>query len=154
TFHSHLAAEDLLVGVAPGGYFVKTADVAPFFSVKSRSTGRSELLETVAFRPLDGPPPKDPAEAAALPALWKGYHVFTYPSASREGDRVALVEDLFGWAKTITMVDRAGAAKRVRIDPEHRFVDPKLAPGGRFVAAYDRPRPGAPADLLVLDTAT
>jgi hypothetical protein len=145
TYHSHASAEDLLVGVAPGGYFVKTADVAPFYSLKHRTMGRTDALETVAFRPLQPKPTGDPP-------LWQGYHVFTYPSAQREGDRVALVEDLFGWAKTITMVDRSGAAKRVRIDPEHRFVDPKLAPGGRFVAAYDRPRAGAAADLLVLDT--
>ena len=85
--------------------------------------------------------------------MWKGYHVFTYPSVQRDGDRVALVEDLFGWAKTVTMVDKT-AAKRARVDPEHRFVDPKLSPGGRFVAVYDRPRPSAPADLMVLETAT
>jgi hypothetical protein len=153
TFHSHAAAEDELVGVGTGGYFVKTADNTPFYSFKHRELGRTEALETVSFRPFDAKaaPTTDPASPKPL---WKGYHVFTYPSAQRDGDRVALVEDLFGWAKTITMVDRSGAAKRVRVDPEHRFVDPKLSPGGRFVAVYDRPHPGAPADLLVVDTAS
>ncbi len=50
------------------------------------------------------------------------------------------------------MVDKAGVAKRVRVDPEHRFVDPHLAPGSRFVAVYDRPAAGAMADLMVLET--
>ncbi len=155
TFLSPPAAEDMLVGVGAGGYYAKTADISPYFSLRYRDLVRSEALETITFRPLDASA-KGPATPTTDPAapkpVWKGYHVFTYPSASREGDRVALVEDLFGWAKTITMVDRAGAAKRVRVDPEHRFVDPHLAPGGRFVAVYDRPAAGAQADLAVLET--
>ncbi|WP_437681452.1 TolB family protein [Sorangium sp. So ce131] len=151
TFLSHPAAEDLLVGASEGGYFVKTADVSVFFSVHSKQLVRSEALETVAWRPLDqkAAPTTDPG---APKPMWRGYHVYSYPSSQRDGDRVALVEDLFGWAKTITTVDRSGQEKRVRIDPEHRFVDPRLAPGGKFVAAYDRPAPGAPADLMVLET--
>src|SRR5262249_10586214 len=105
------------------------------------------------FRTLDGKPAPT-SDPSAPPPLWKGYHAYSYPSSQRDGDRVALIEDLFGWAKTITMADKSGAGKRVRVDPEHRFVDPKLSPGGRFAAAYDRPRQGAPADLLVLDTAS
>ncbi|WP_437819114.1 TolB family protein [Sorangium sp. So ce1078] len=150
TFLSHAAAEDLLVGTSEGGYFVKTADVSVFHSAKSKDLARSEALETVAWRPLDqqAAPTTDPA---AVKPMWRGYHVYSYPSSQREGDRVALVEDLFGWAKTITIVDRSGQSKRVRVDPEHRFVDPKLAPGGRFVAVYDRPEADAQADLMVLD---
>jgi hypothetical protein len=151
TFHSHAAAEDLLLGAGPGGYYVKTADVTAFYSFRHRTMGRSEELETVSFRTLDGKPAPT-TDPAAPPPLWKGYHAYSYPSSQRDGDRVVLIEDLFGWAKTITMAEKSGASKRVRVDPEHRFVDPKLAPGGRFVAAYDRPRQGAPADLLVLDT--
>ncbi|WP_437281959.1 hypothetical protein WME90_15795 [Sorangium sp. So ce375] len=151
TFLSPPAAEDLLVGTAEGGYFVKTADVSVFHSVRSRDLARSEALETVEWRPLDrqAAPTTDPG---AVKPMWRGYHVYSYPSSQRDGDRVALVEDFFGWAKTITVVDRSGQSKRVRVDPEHRFVDPKLAPGGRFVAVYDRPEAGAQADLMVLDT--
>lgn len=151
TYLSHDAAEDMLVGVGGAGYFVKTADVTPYFSKRRSDMIRSEALETVEWRPLDqkATPTTDPA--AAKP-MWKGYHVFSYPAAQSDGDRVALVEDIFGWAKTITVVDKAGASKRVRIDPEHRFVDPKLSPGGKYVAVYDRPERNAPADLMVLDT--
>ncbi|WP_437338294.1 hypothetical protein [Sorangium sp. So ce394] len=150
TFLSPPAAEDLLVGTAEGGYFVKTADVSVFHSVKSKDLARREALETVEWRPLDrqAVPTTDPA---AVKPMWRGYHVYSYPSSQRDGDRVALVEDFFGWAKTITIVDRSGQNKRVRVDPEHRFVDPKLAPGGRFVAVYDRPEAGAEADLMVVD---
>ncbi|MEZ4296785.1 MAG: hypothetical protein R3B70_17595 [Polyangiaceae bacterium] len=151
TFLSHNAAEDLLVGVGAGGYFVKTADVTPFFSIHSRELVRRDALETVEWRPLDqkATPTTDPA---APKPMWKGYHVYSYPSAQVDGDRVALVEDLFGWAKTITIVDRSGKSRRVRVDPEHRFVDPRIAPGGKFVAVYDRPSQGAPADLMVIET--
>ncbi|WP_437650212.1 hypothetical protein [Sorangium sp. So ce362] len=150
TFLSHAAAEDLLVGTAEGGYFVKTADVSVFHSARSKDLARSEALETVEWRPLDqqAAPTADPG---AVKPMWRGYHVYSYPSSQRDGDRVALVEDFFGWAKTITIVDRSGQSKRVRVDPEHRFVDPKLAPGGRFVAVYDRPEADAQADLMVLD---
>jgi hypothetical protein len=151
TFLSPPAAEDQLVGVGGAGYFVKTADVVPFFSLRRRDLVRSEALETVEWRPLDKAAVATTDPAAPKP-MWKGYHIFSYPSAQSDGERVALVEDIFGWAKTITIIDKAGAAKRVRIDPEHRFVDPKLAPGGKYVAVYDRPQPNAPADLMVLDT--
>jgi hypothetical protein len=153
TYLSHAAAEDLLVGVGEGGYFVKTADVTLFFSLHARDLARSEALETVTWRALDGRalPSTDPA---APKPLWKGYHVYTYPSSQSDGGKVALVEDFFGWAKTITVVDRSGASKRVRVDPEHRFVDPKIAPGGKFVAVYDRAAPSAPADLMVVDSET
>lgn len=151
TYLSHASAEDLLVGVSGAGYFVKTADVTPYYSSHSRDIVRTDALETVEWRPLDGKalPTTDPA---APPPMWKGYHVYTYPSARPDGDQVAFVEDIFGWAKTITVVDRSGKGRRVRVDPEHRFVDPRIAPGGRYVAVYDRPAPGAPADLMVVET--
>jgi hypothetical protein len=151
TYLSDVAASDLFVGVGDGGYFVKTADVTPYFSRSRSDLVRSEALETVAWRPLDqkAVPSTDPA---APRPMWKGYHVYSYPSAQGDGDRVVLVEDIFGWAKTITIVDKSGTNKRVRVDPEHRFVDPKLSPGGKYVAVYDRPERSAPADLMVLDT--
>lgn len=174
TILSHPAAEDLLVGVTEKGYVAKTADVTAFFSYKYSQMVRSDALETVEVRPLGqkAVPTTDPAAPAPL---WRGYHVFTYPSSQEggswggaavpAGDRVALVEDLFGWAKTITVIGKGGfgaeapkatgvtsAGKRVRVDPEHRFVDPKISPGGQLVAAYDRPEAGAAADLMVVDT--
>ena len=152
-FLSGVSAEDLLVGIGEGGYYVKTADVTPHFSKRRSELVRSEALETITFRPLDQAalPTTDPA---APKPMWKGYHVYSYPSSQVDGDRVAFVEDLFGWAKTITVVDKSGASKRVRVDPEHRFVDPKVSPGGKYVAVYDRPDRSAPADLMVLDTDT
>lgn len=153
TFLSPASAEDLLVGVGEGGCYVKTADVTPYFSKRRSELIRSEALETISFRPLDQRALASTDPAAPKP-LWRGYHVFSYPSAQVDGDRVALVEDLFGWAKTITIVDKSGAARRVRVDPEHRFVDPKISPGGKYVAVYDRADRNAPADLMVLDTDT
>jgi hypothetical protein len=147
TYLSPAAADDTLVGVTDGGYFVKTADVTPFYSLRRRDLVGHEALETIEWHPLDAKP-TDPV------IVWKGYHVYSHPSSQPGGDRVAFVEDLFGWAKTITIADKSGKTKRVRVDPEHRFVDPQLAPGGKFVAVYDRPERSAPADLMVLDTET
>ncbi len=147
TYLSPAAADDTLVGVTEGGYFVKTADVTPFYSLRRRDLVGHEALETIEWHPLSAKP-TDPV------IVWKGYHVYSHPSSEPGGDRVAFVEDLFGWAKTITIADRSGKTKRVRVDPEHRFVDPQLAPGGKFVAVYDRADRSAPADLMVLDTDT
>jgi hypothetical protein len=71
-------------------------------------------LETVVWRSDDGTEKQ----------LWSGYHLLGRPSVAPGGAPVVLVEDLFGWAKTITVIDAAGAAKRVRIDPKKRFVSP------------------------------
>ncbi|MFO0587506.1 MAG: hypothetical protein U0441_08200 [Polyangiaceae bacterium] len=147
TYLSGAAADDAIVGVGAGGYFVKTADVTPFYSLRRRDVVGHEALETIEWRALD-------AKDAPGAPLWKGYHIYSHPSSQPDGDRVVFVEDLFGWAKTITIADRKGTTKRVRIDPEHRFVDPQIARGGKYVAVYDRPDRRAPADLMVLDTDT
>ena len=73
---------------------VATADVHPFFSASGLELLRSEALETLGWRPLGGEP------GPFTRRLWRGYNAFTYPSASGDGQRIALVEDLYGWARS------------------------------------------------------
>lgn len=140
TYHGAPSAQDTLGGTGPLGFLVKTADVTPFISPGSLDLDRITRLETVAWRAPGGPER----------LLWSGYHIFSDPSAAPEGAPVVFVEDLFGWAKTLTVVDESGKARRIRVDPEHRFVAPEVSPGGKAAALYDRACRDCPGDLLVV----
>jgi hypothetical protein len=142
TYYSPASAQDALGGAGAHGVLVKTADVTPFVAVRAMELSWITRLETLEWRAPGGE--KKP--------LWSGYHVFSYPSVAPEGAPVIFVEDLFGWAKTLTVVGADGQSKRLRVDPEHRFVDPKIAPGGKAAALYDRPCRDCPANLLVVST--
>lgn len=140
SYHGAPSAEDTLGGAGPSGALVKTADVTPFISPGSLDLGWITRMETVVWRGQDG----------ADRPLWSGYHVFSQPSAAPEGAPVLFVEDLFGWAKTLTVVGADGKARRLRVDPEHRFVAPRVAPGGKAAALHDRACRDCPGDLLVI----
>lgn len=142
TYHSGPMAADLLVGTGPEGVLVRTADVTPFYSYNKRDLVLGEELEMVSWRALDG---------AAKAPLWKGYHVFSYPSAAAGGAPVALVEDLFGGAKTLTVLGGDGKPRRLKVDKKRRFVDPRIAPGGSYSAFYDRACATCAASLTALD---
>ncbi|EYF00217.1 Hypothetical protein CAP_1059 [Chondromyces apiculatus DSM 436] len=140
TYHSAPGAADTLGTVGPAGALVKTADVTPFISPGSLDLNYNVRMETVVWRAPDG----------TEKPLWTGYHVFSQPSAAPEGAPVLFVEDLFGWAKTLTVVGADGKARRLRVDPEHRFVGPEVAPGGKLAALYDRACRECAGDLLVV----
>ncbi len=145
TFLSAPSAHDELAGVGPKGFLASTNDIRPFFFPETEQMGWLVQLEAVEWRKVDAAV----AAGSAGELQWKGYNIFGYPSS--QGDRAVLVEDLFGLAKTITVVDAAGAKpRRIKFDPEHRFIDPKLSPGGKFVATWDRSCPSCAGDLLVL----
>lgn len=131
-------AHDELSAVGKGSALVATNGVRPWFSPDSRSLGWITELETIEWRPVSGAPT----------VVFRGYNIFGYPHA--QGDRAVVIEDLFGWAKTVTVIDGPGKSKRVRVDPEHRFVDPRLSPDGKRIAVWDRPSPTAAGALLVL----
>ncbi len=130
TYHGHFDEADALAGTGPEGFLVQTVDVAPFVSPSSSDLGSFARLERLEWRP--------PGEGAAK-VVWTGYHLYGYPSAAPGGSPVVFVEDIFGWAKTLTVLDAKGEAKRVRVDPSARFVDPKIAPGGKAAALYVKP---------------
>lgn len=141
TYHGPFSGEDALAGTGPGGYLVKTEDVRPFVSPKKRDLRYFEALETLEWRTPEG-------EAKVL---WSGYNVYSYPGASRDGRTVGLVEDLFGWAKTVTIITADGTSKRLKVDPDHRYSNLEPSPTGRYVALYDREcRRGCPDRISVL----
>ncbi|AKT37162.1 PD40 domain-containing protein [Chondromyces crocatus] len=139
-YHSVPSAADTLGTVGPAGALVRTADVTPFISPTTLNLTGITRMETVVWRAPDG----------KERPLWSGYHIFSQPSAAPEGSPVLFVEDLFGWAKTLTVVDAGGKARRLRVDAQHRFVGPEVAPGGKLAALYDRACRDCAGDLLVI----
>lgn len=129
-YHGSFSEADSLAATGPSGFLVQTADVAPFVSPSSADLGMLTRLERLEWRGPDGSPAK---------VVWTGYHLYGYPSAARGGAPIVFVEDIFGWAKTLTVVDEKGEAKRLRVDPSTRFIDPKIAPGGKAAALYAKP---------------
>lgn len=143
TYYASFAADDLLGGVGDQGMLLRTADVTPFIVPSTLDLGWVTHLETVAWRT---PERKDKV-------LWSGYHILGYPGVAPEGAPVVFVEDLFGWAKTITVVEADGSSRRVRIDPKARFDNPKVAPGGKSVATYLRPCRSCQSNVAVISLA-
>ena len=148
TFHSPRDADDRLVAVVDGEVLVATADVHPFFSASGLELLRSEALETLGWRPLGGEP------GPFTRRLWRGYNAFTYPSASGDGQRIALVEDLYGWARSLVVVDRGKPARRLRTESTRRLSEPRLAPDGAHVAFIDRACRRCAKELRVVDAET
>jgi hypothetical protein len=142
TYHSTMFADDSIGGVGEKGVLVRTADITPFVTVRRMELAWITRLETLEWRTPTGE--KRP--------LWSGYNIFSYPSVAPEGAPAIFVEDLFGWAKTLTVVEADGKSRRIRLDSEHRFVDPKMAPGGKAAALYDRPCQDCPGNLLIVAT--
>ena len=111
----------------------------------SRGTvGSITRLERLEWRSLGGGPAK---------IVWSGYHLYGYPSAAPGGAPVVFVEDIFGWAKTLTVLGANGEAKRVRVDPSVRFVDPKIAPGGKAAALYAKPCRSCASSFIIVSLA-
>lgn len=140
TYYGLPAAQDSLVGVGPLGMLVRSSDVRPFFSLDTFDMQWISLLDTLEWRGFRG----------QKTVLWRGYSLFGYPSVAPEGAPVVLVEDLFGWAKTIAVVDASGVLRRLRIDSSRRLISPRVAPGGKWVAFYDRECRKCPSGFHVL----
>lgn len=143
TYHGTLAENDGLIGAGPKGFLVKTEDEELYVDPDNNKLRRLEQLETLAW--------KAPVDAPTAEVIWKGYNIYSYPGVTNDGQVAALVEDLFGWAKTVTLIHADGRAKRLKIDPEHRFSSLKPSPTGKAVALYDRDCRDCEDRLLVLD---
>jgi hypothetical protein len=140
SLHGRIEEALSLCGAGPEGFLVKAAPVRPLFVAGEAELGSASELERLIWLPPTGEPR----------LLFSGYHVYGYASAGSRGQPVVLVEDLFGWAKTVTLIEAGAAARRLTIDPKRRLADPKIAPDGKAVALWARPKAYAPAALLVL----
>ncbi|MGZ3416451.1 MAG: hypothetical protein ACXVEE_01235 [Polyangiales bacterium] len=136
TYLSPPGAHDELAGVTKEGPLASTNDVRPFFLPDRKVLGWINELETVEVR--------------GGANYFRGYNIYGYPGCAPEGSPVVLVEDLFGWAKTITVIN-GKESKRLRVDPEHRFLDPRVSPGGKHIGIYDRPCATCAGDVMVID---
>ncbi|NUO54505.1 MAG: hypothetical protein HOV80_37145 [Polyangiaceae bacterium] len=139
TYYGDFRGLDFLAGTGPAGALINTQGKRAFYHPK-----RSELLyindlETVAWR----------TEGADDKVLWSGYHVLGYPAAAPDGSAVLFVEDLFGRAKTLTVVDSSGTPRRVMTHEQARFDNPEIAPGGGAAAMYVRLCYGCGRDFAV-----
>jgi len=148
TFHSPVDANDRLLATGERGILVATAEVRPFLSAIQLELLRSEALEEVGWRPAEG------ATEGLRETLWRGYSAFTYPSASRDGRRVALVEDLFGWGRSLVLVEEGKPPRRLRTEATRKLSGPRLAPDGGHVALVDRACARCARELSVVDADT
>lgn len=142
-YHGTLAEEIGLCGVGAKGPIIKTE--GELVSVNSKGKlARTNTLETVSIMAADG----------TSSPLWTGYNVYGYPGVSNDGAWVALSEDIFGWAKTVTLVGPK-QVKRLVVDPDHRYSSLEPSAHGGAVVGYDRAcRRGCPDQLMVRDGAT
>lgn len=140
-YHTVFEGEDLLAGVGPEGILIKRSATRYFFSPEQNTLGYFRDLHSLMWKGFDG----KEREVA------QGYNFYSYPGAAPSGSPVALIEDLFGEAKTITIIDKEGAPRRLRVDGSHRYQAPKLSPGGTRLAVFDLSCMRCPAGLLVLD---
>jgi hypothetical protein len=138
-YHGPLDRSASLCAAGPEGFLVKTSSVRPFFAPSSNELRYVLELERVAW-----------LTPSNEKTVFEGYNVYGYAAAGKNGRPVVLVEDLFGWAKTITLIEPDAKPKRLRVDPKHRFADPKLSADGSAVALWDRDCMQCPASLLVL----
>ncbi|MCA9546548.1 MAG: hypothetical protein KC613_19220, partial [Myxococcales bacterium] len=142
TYHRPAKAADGLLAVTAQGALIKTSDIRPFVTARKRQLRYIEDHEGLAWVPPGGGDAR---------TIWTGYNIYGYPGISRDGQTLALVEDLLGWAKTVTLVPAAGGEpKRLRIDPEKRFSSLSPSPTGRRVAFYERACRRCPSDLVVV----
>jgi hypothetical protein len=139
TYHRALSAADGLCGAGPAGALIKTADIEPYVSSRTGALSWLDSYETVSwFSPEHG-----------LRTLWEGYNVYSYPGASADGQVVAWVEDLMGWAKTVTVQVGDGEAKRLVVDPKKRFSALRPSPKGAHVALYERACRNCDAEIVI-----
>jgi len=141
TFVSAVDAEDRLVGIGPEGLLLSTAPVTPYYSPKDLAVLRLEGLETVEWRSAEGQAKR----------LWRGYNAFTDPSAAPGGRPVALVEDLYGWARSLVVVETGGPLRRVRVEPKRKLSEPQVSPDGKAVALVDRACRACAREIVVFD---
>ena len=135
-----MSGEDGLCGAGPKGALIKTADIKPYISERRGDLGYTDDLESLAWVAADG----------KTETLWRGYNIYGYPAVSDDGRVVALVEDLFGWAKTVTVVIEGGAPVRLRLDPEKRYSTLRPSADGSRLAMYEQACRRCDSDLVVL----
>lgn len=128
-YHGKFDESVALAAVTPMGALVQTSRIRPFYDPVSERLGYYRDLDGLFLAPDTG----------ERKELFRAYNLYGYPAASLDGKTVIFVEDIFGWAKAISVVRDGSKAERLRVDPDHRYSSPQVSPDGRFAAFFDRP---------------
>jgi len=129
-----------LAGISKKGLLIHADRVKPFFSPISNELTYYHELERIFWLSPNGEETD----------VYRGYNVYGYPGSDREGNRVVLIEDIFGWARAATLVDGNAPPKRLMVEPGRWLSEPAVSPDGSAVAMWDRKCERCPARLLVL----
>ncbi len=143
-YHGELNEDVVLAGVSARGFLGQSTKVRPFYDPKSESLGYYRDLDTLFW--------SDAAGERTL--ITRAYNLYGYPAASRDGSTVVFVEDIFGWAKAISVSRGGEPPTRLRVDPDHRYSSTAVSPAGDYAALYDRPCRKCLNGVLVVDLTT
>lgn len=141
TYYGNFSEDVRLGGATDVGPVFRSADVSPFVRPGDISLSWAYQLETLAVRDKER---KDNV-------LWSGYHILETPGAAPEGFPIVFSEDLLGFAKTVTVVEKGGASRRLLVHPETRYYNPKVSPGGAYAAFHEKPCRNCSRELAVID---
>lgn len=134
--------QETLCAVSPRGVLSNRASITTFYSPDTDTLDFYREPERLRWVGPDG----------RQSEVVKGFNFYTYPSASADGNTIAYVEDLFSWAKTLTVIERGKPPRRVLVDQRQHFQSPRVSPTGRYAAlrvklCRDCPNGFAVADL-------
>lgn len=141
---SPTSADDRMVAAGDRQVLLVAAPVTPYYSPSSRRLLRREDLETIEWR----------REDRAAEVLWSGYNAFTSPSvsqASGSSPLVAMVEDLYGGARSVTLLRSGDRPRRAHLSVERKLSEPRISPSGKRVSVIDKSCRTCPAEIRVLD---
>ncbi len=136
TFLGAPSAHDELLGVGDQ-LLVATGDIRATLSFETRQPGFQRLLRGIELWPI---------HTGTRTSLYRGAGLYALPRES--SPPLALVEDLFGYARSLTIVEAQGL-RRVRVDGDKKWDAPRVAPGGGLVAVQERASQTASPELVV-----
>jgi hypothetical protein len=139
TFVSEPNASERLCAVTNRGVLTASAPVTPHYMGEGDALRQRLELEQLAWR-----------HEGETSVLWRGYSAFTYPAAS---GRVALIEDIYGRARALTIAEEGKKPVRVKVEGERKLSQPRWSPDGKMVALVDKPCRECPDELSVLELA-
>ena len=95
------------------------------------------------------------ADGKSRRVVYDTYNFYSYPTVSRDGEKVAAVLDRLGRSNALVAISVASGAATVLVEhPTHELSGPNMAPDGRLVAFWRTEcRRGCPSDLYVVSAA-
>jgi hypothetical protein len=142
-YHGKLDEDVVLGGITEQGFLSQVTKIRPFYDPASESLRYYRDTDALYWTKLTG----------ERSELTRAYNLYGYPATTADGGTVVLVEDIFGWAKAINVIRGNQPPARLRVDPDHRYSSPQVAPAGGFAAFYDKPCQRCLNGILVIELA-